>query len=395
MRPHKSLALIGALTVLFAAACQTQPQAFKLVPKQTLLFADAPDVTYNRFGFVKNRNDDHGFYYFADTRTQNAVYLYGENGKLLDPVRLPKLMPKDDHVNYVIVKSRDTLITTSGHDNYMYVFGKGGKTYSVADFEPLLYQGRNYTLAGPGRADFARDVAYSYIWLDATQMRYPDTMTGEQQLRHYYGLAHSGPLLAKITGLTGGHPKVDLLFAGLQNRMGLDTFMGGTTRLFAASEQSVYVHYPEADTLYKLDPETGNVKNAIRLRADHARITLDKVPFGADNQAAYDASVTEKGIIRYMDYDPYRKLLYLRYFYEAASTAKPSEKGDHRPWAMMVYDDRLNKIGEAMFAADTYNPMTLLITPQGLLFEKINLNQHDVSQKEFQLFEVGHGRVRP
>lgn len=386
---HKAAAYFIGILFLSFTACHTKQAGFALIPKQKIMFAGAPEIGFNKFGFVKNRDNNDGFYYFAELFTRKKVYYYDEQGKLIDTIRIPKLMPNDDHVNFVAVKSRDTLMMTSGHDNYFYTFGKG-KTYAIGDFGMLKHNGHTYVLGGMGKADFVKDVTYSPVSLYVQELMFPDTMSAQDQLRVIFKLYHDGPLLARITQLTTDHPQVQFMMDGFANRLGLDTFEGGTSKLYTTSDDAIFYHFPECDTLYKLNNTSGKVEKMANIRAAYANIVTGKIPFGGDGQATYDRDHTEKGIIHYMDYDPYRKLLYLRYYFEVPSTAKPIEKGDHRKWALLVYDDQLRKVGELPFEADSYNPMSLIATPKGLLLEKINTNKDASSNREFQFFEVAY-----
>jgi len=328
--------------------------------------------------------------YFADVLTKKKITLFSLTGKKIKTIPLDTVLKKYLKIDDICVKSLDSVIVLARYANQIYFINGTGNITKHIDLDPYLYingyKFEVYSTVLPN-SDFCLNNDFIFA-MGLAKFSSEDT-TRQKYLYDFFKTKYHLNYFIKFSNLSDSiHTKTGFnqLYASFKPNKFI---VEGSYFKFVNNRIFVLTGYK--DTIYELDTNF-NVLAKHKILSDYTDLDLGKNIVDIqdiDNDPNYPNILAQTcGRIDKFYYDAFRKRYYVTVSHKVNIKNKRKDRAENRPWSLLVYDNKFNKLGEFVFNGKEYYD-SFIILKNGIFIKISKYNKlYERDKAQFRRFTI-------
>lgn len=328
--------------------------------------------------------------FFAEPVTRKCIKRFTLNGEFKDSVLLGEAKKYLGKIDRIRVISVDTIILCSVETNRVAFVDRNGRCWKKLDLGPILFreQCKHYSLSA---MDIERNSLYFHL---SWQVDVCDLMDNKIPVDHFENSRYrdrqifNSPYLLRINNIFSD---------SLSYKFGLDSFYSNISSKpkafvedanFLVDEEFIIVYSKYSNSVFLVDSGNLRVAKKWNLESPKTKIGIEaldaEVKHNVYLQDKIQLLLDTKGYVIGVYRDGRTRHLLVLVNHEVDVNSSNGEKGVHRPFSLMIFDQQLVKRDEKIFAGDLLQSNFCLMSAQGLLIH----HQNKANEKRNETFSV-------
>lgn len=362
---------IAILLILINASCKKEPNL---------------ETTEYTFILDKNFKPNHmhsGIYY--DKKTQEELFFLGEltsakkmiflnkKGETVHSISFRKFFSNTNcSVNDVFVASLDSIYLLSNYTNELYLVNRNGELINHILLNETNKDLKKHELYSSIFSSFSAPDNPSFIFScdPSIDIQYSDG-TRIKEMQGYYEAKRQGPLFVEFKNNMSDNPKFHLK-GKFKDFIPKNSFHFEFSFYSISAKHLIFSSW-YSNKLFVYDYKNERMVKEIDVKSQHTDIGARPFQINKKNHNKHEQLLRKigafKGQIDRFYFDDTKELLYVIVFHEQKDL-NSEIMGAARPWSLIVYDKKFEKILEKKFNSKKYASGFTMLSKDGLYVRK-------------------------
>jgi len=328
--------------------------------------------------------------YFADVMTNKKIIFFSLTGEKIKTIPLDTILKKHIEIDDICVKSLDSVIVLARYANQIYFINGIGNITKHIDLDPYLfingYEFEVYSTSFPN-SDFCLN--NDFLFGMGLAKFSDEGLTRQQYLYNFFKTKYHLDYFIKFSNLSDSiyfKTGFNQLYASFKPNQFI---VEGNYFRFVNNKIFVLTAYK--DTVYELDTDF-NILDRHKIVSDYTNLDLGRNIVDikdVDNDPDYTNVIAQTcGWLSVFYYDAFQKRYYVTVYHKVNVKNERKDRAENRPWSLLVYDNKFNKLGEFVFNGKEYND-DFIILKNGILIKISKYNKlYEKDKAQFMRFTI-------
>lgn len=350
----------------------------ELIMQDSLVFPTGFSIRPKHCGYIYSDSLEETLYYFADVNTTKQLKVFRSNGLLISQISLHEAVKKGGRIDKVELVSLDTLMLLSSYSNQLYLLNKKGVILKEINLGGGSLEDKLLSYELESSSSSPMSIGQNSLLLSLYVVPEQEENSGKshEEVFNYVKQANwKCPQFMRVDNVYSDSIEFKAGFKMYQSLFPKDstsiTFYD--LKSYSILEDQIAVFSNFSGRLSIIDPANLELVDSVEIRSSYtsigAKLYSDQEAKAKDYEEKSNLNLQSSGLIQMVLYNKYRGHHYVLLTKE--TEAGFYQKNAFRPFILLTYNKRFEKLGEYEFKDNQYLPF-LIPSEKGFLLQKKN-----------------------
>lgn len=388
--------IIISFCFLFACGNKSKLSDKAITVERNMVMKFNPEFAFypNDSGTFIDAKDGKEYFYFCNQSTERELKVFSSSGELVRAISLKNIIKTIGEPYTISVISEDTIIFNTFYTNEIAAINKNGDVWFYSKIDELLPDSlsNKYEFWSNAHKWGMKSNLYvlkswpTYNLIDDRNLDYTERTLLWQKI--LYRIPH----FLFIEDLFSDNPKIRMGLEDLYSDICTEDCLFDEIPYYRLYNDKLIFFSEYSDNLFIINIEDLKIEKKVQIKSNFTRVGGQAIKIDKENvteqMKQQNPDRVKKGRIQALFFDEKtnKYLVLVTHTKYNANFLKHSYIPKY--FSIIVLDRNFNQLGEILFDANQYNPISAIMTDSGIAFEEINQNNDKKYEKTYVSFKI-------